>query len=87
MKSFEENTDEPKFTNGQAIEVATEDDGTLSQQVADIEMREYQRITNIRLGNIQLLLEAILDQNRKGMKTKTQLVDIELAVVPTLDTP
>lgn len=84
MKSYEENVESPKFTNGQAVEVQAEGDGTLSGQVAEKALREEARITNIRLGNIQALLEAILDQNRKGVNSKSVL-SIDLTAVPILD--
>lgn len=84
MRYHEENATEPKFNNGQSREVLIEDDDTLSGQVADIEVREYLRIIAIRQGNIQTLLSAILEQNRKGMKIKTEL-DIDIVDVPPLD--
>lgn len=86
MRSFEEAGDNPKLTNAETVEIAIEGNSTHSQQVADIEVREYQRISAIRLGNIQRLLEAILEQNRKGVNVKTAL-DVDIVDVPALDNP
>ena len=86
MRSFEEAGENPKLKNAELVEIAVEDDGTHSQQVSDIELREYQRISAIRLGNIQRLLEAILEQNRKGVNVKTA-INVDIVEVPSLETP
>lgn len=86
MKAFEESAEDPKFANRDLVEIAQEDDGTHSVQSADIEAREYLRIISIRQANIQKLLEAILEQNRKGVKTKAEL-SVDLVSVPPLSEP